>query len=250
MAGGKDQRMWMRFPIDMHRDPKVTRLSDAAFRVFFEMNGEARLEGNDGVFAVEDAEFRWPPEHLEALVKSHPREPLVVRDGDSYVLRRFARHQLTEADRAHLAQVSRENGRRGGRPRKNPETQNNPEVTQAYPSVTQAKAESESESEKELPPTPSQSSPVSERASEQTDVTDIHLGIISGMGVDASKVRAAIESELGQVPSSSDLARVCAVALTDRDESKKLRNATGYVVASVKNREDRGKWLKVLAGEA
>src|SRR5690606_28301188 len=92
----------------------------------------------------------------------------------------------------------------------------------------------------------SQSSYVSERASE-ADVTDLHLRVVQGMGVNAAKVRAAIEEELGQVASSADLSRLCATALTAA--KTKPKNPTGYVVTSIKNREDRGKWLKVLAGE-
>lgn len=145
----KDSRQWMRFPIDMHRDMKVERLSDSAFRVFFEMNGEARLEGNDGVFERADAEFRWPVTDLRELCSSHPTSPLVILDGERYVIRVYAKHQLTEEDRERLAEIARANGQKGGRPRKNPETQKNPDITQSKPRRTQAKAESESESESE-----------------------------------------------------------------------------------------------------
>lgn len=109
----KDERLWMRFPIDMHRDMKVTRLPVEVRWTFFEMNGEARLERNDGVFSHEDAEFRWPVEHLTALVASHPTEPLVVKTPDAYVLRRYAKHQFTEADREALADKRAEAGKAG-----------------------------------------------------------------------------------------------------------------------------------------
>ena len=82
----KDERLWMRFPIDMHRDPKVMRLDDKAFRTFFEMNGEARLEGNDGVFTIEDAEFLWDVRHLETLCVSHPIHPLLHRSEGTYTI--------------------------------------------------------------------------------------------------------------------------------------------------------------------
>jgi hypothetical protein len=154
----RDKRLFMTFPIDMHRHPKMLRLPPEVRWTFVEMNGEARLAGNDGVFAAEDAEFMWPREHLDALVASHPTRPLVLRQGDTYVIREFAEHQQTVAEIERLAEVSRQNGAKGGRPRKNPAgTQPKPKQvssgTQREPTGTQAKAESESESESEDPTT-------------------------------------------------------------------------------------------------
>jgi hypothetical protein len=139
----RDKRLFMTLPIDMHRHPKMLRLPPEVRWTFVEMNGEARLAGNDGVFAAEDAEFMWPREH---------------RQDDTYVIREFAEHQQTVAEIERLAEVSRQNGAKGGRPRKNPEgTQPKPKQvssgTQREPTGTQAKAESESESESEDPTT-------------------------------------------------------------------------------------------------
>lgn len=147
----RDARLYMTFPNDFHRHPKLQRLAPEVRWTFVEMNGEARIADNDGRFTAEDAEFMWPLEHLEALVSSHPTRPLVIRehnDGD-YVIRDYAEHQQTRAERERLAEVSRENGKKGGRPRKpeqNPdETQRVSLGTQPQPSGTQTKAESESE---------------------------------------------------------------------------------------------------------
>lgn len=115
-----DRRLYMTFPIDVHRHPKVRRLPADVRWTFVEMNGEARIADNDGVFAQEEAEFLWPVEHLQALVASHPTRPLVQFTDGRYVIRDYAEHQQTRAERERLAAVSRENGRKGGRPRKNP----------------------------------------------------------------------------------------------------------------------------------
>jgi hypothetical protein len=171
----KDERLWMRFPIDMHRHPLFLKLDPEVRWTFVEMNGEARIARNDGIFQEADAEFMWPVEHLTALVKSHPRRALVLHKDGCYIIREYGQHQFTEADREALAEVSRMNGKKGGRPRK-PETQQNPAVTQpgfgqvrngtqTNPEVTHSIAESESESEIETDSYNTGSvSPVSDRA--------------------------------------------------------------------------------------
>jgi len=150
----KDQRLFITLPIDIHRHPKLRNQPADVKWAFVEMNIEAVIAGNDGRFAAEDAEFLWPREVLDALVRTHPTRPLVVREhnGGDYVIREFAQHQMTTADRERRAEISRANGAKGGRPRRNPDgTQMKPGqvpfATQAEPSGTQMKAESESESE-------------------------------------------------------------------------------------------------------
>lgn len=135
----RDSRLYMTFPIDFHRHPKVRGLSDSAFRAFVESNGEARIAENDGHFEVDDAEFLWSAESLAELVASHPSRPLMIRDESGYVIRDYAEHQFTTADRERLAKISRENGAKGGRPPK-------PKETHAGSKKTQGKPESESES--------------------------------------------------------------------------------------------------------
>lgn len=130
----RDQRLYMTFPIDMHRHPKIERLDPAVRWTFFEMNGEARIADNDGTFLEADAEFMWPVDHLTALTNSHPSRPLVVHEDGFYKIRDYAEHQQTRAERERLAEVSRQNGRKGGRPRKNPEgTQPEPSQVSGAP---------------------------------------------------------------------------------------------------------------------
>jgi hypothetical protein len=144
----RDKRLYMTFPIDIHRHPKMLRLPGDVKWTFAEMNGEARIANNDGVFSAEDAEYLWPIEHLDALVKSHPKRPLVLREGDTYIIREYAQHQQTVADHEAVAERARVNGSKGGRPRKNPAiTQPVSDGLQSESHETQGKAESESESE-------------------------------------------------------------------------------------------------------
>ncbi|WP_045296215.1 hypothetical protein [Microbacterium trichothecenolyticum] len=166
----------MTFPIDFHRHPKLKRLPVEVRWTFVEMNGEARIADNDGVFTHEDAEFEWPIDHLERLVSSHPTRPLVVKTDTHYVIREFPEHQETKASREERRAKNAANGAKGGRPRKNPPgTQQKPSGlrvgTDSQANETQQKAESESESEDYYSPLESQSS--SNRASVSTDSFEI-----------------------------------------------------------------------------
>ena len=105
----RDSRLYMTFPIDFWTHPKVSRLSDAAFRAFVESNGHSRMRETDGVLEPEDAEFLWTPETLDELVRSHPSRPLMFKDdAGNYVLRDYAEHQFTKADRDDLSQKRKE----------------------------------------------------------------------------------------------------------------------------------------------
>lgn len=110
----RDQRMYMTFPIDIHRHPKLARLAPEVRWTFVEMNGEARIAENDGVFKKAEAEFMWPIEHLDALVNSHPQRPLLKRTKNAYFIRDYAEHQLTRSDREELSRKRREAGAKGG----------------------------------------------------------------------------------------------------------------------------------------
>lgn len=108
----RDSRLYMTFPIDFWMHPKVSRLSDAAFRAFVESNGHSRMRETDGVLEADDAEFLWSVEALAELVKSHPLRPLMIRnEGGDYVLRDYAEHQFTKADRDELTEKRARAGR-------------------------------------------------------------------------------------------------------------------------------------------
>lgn len=155
----KDKREWMRFPIDMHREQIITRLDPAVRWTFVEMNGEARIERNDGVFERDHAEFLWPVEHLTALVKSHPVDPLVSFADEKYVITKYAKHQFTEADREDLRAKRAAAGAAGGKAKASSSKglasakQTLASAKQKLANASKAKqnlAESESESDKEL----------------------------------------------------------------------------------------------------
>lgn len=103
----RDQRLYMTFPIDFWKHEKVRRLSDAAFRAFVEANGHSRERETDGVIESADAEFIWDASALQELCKSHPTRPLLFHDGDLYVIRDYAEHQFTKADRDDLSEKRR-----------------------------------------------------------------------------------------------------------------------------------------------
>jgi hypothetical protein len=52
----------------------------------------------------------WPGDVLAELTGSHPTRPLVARDGSDYVIRDYAEHQFTKADRDELTRKRREAG--------------------------------------------------------------------------------------------------------------------------------------------
>lgn len=103
----RDRRLYMTFPIDFWKHEKVRRLSDAAFRAFVEANGHSRERETDGVIESADAEFIWDASALQELCKSHPSRPLLFQDGETYVIRDYAEHQFTKADRDDLSDKRR-----------------------------------------------------------------------------------------------------------------------------------------------
>lgn len=148
----RDQRLYMTFPNDMWMHPKVAPLTDAAFRAFVEMNGYSRMQDLDGSIPLVMARRMWSKKAIDELAASHPDRPLVLVDEQHVVIRDYAEHQQTVAEREARAEVSRANGRKGGRPRKNPNgTQaESGQVCEENPDGTQAKAESETETDTPL----------------------------------------------------------------------------------------------------
>lgn len=134
----------MTFPNDIHRHPKITRLSLQARWAFVEMNGEARLADNDGLFSVEDALYLWPQEILDELCRSHPTRPLVVFDADAetYLIRDYAEHQQTRAEREELSRKRSSAGRLGGTSRAS--------AKQVLSNEKQSEAEIEIETKREI----------------------------------------------------------------------------------------------------
>ena len=148
----RDKRLYMTFPNDFPNHPKIMLLSDAAFRCFVEMNGYSRVQDLDGRIPVVIANHLWKQKPLVELMNNHPERPSLSIEGADYVIRDYAEHQQTRAQRQQVAEKNAANGAKGGRPKKNPtETQSlseqNPVGTRLE---TQTKAEIEIEIETEL----------------------------------------------------------------------------------------------------
>lgn len=143
-----DKRLYMTFPNDFWLHPKIAPLSVSAKWAFVEMNGYSRMHDLDGRIPVKLARHQWKPKVLAELVDSHPSRPLVILDGDEYVIRDYAEHQETRESIAKRTETNRANGAKGGRP-KNPKKTDSVtgSVRNGNPDITQPKAESESESD-------------------------------------------------------------------------------------------------------
>ena len=203
----RDARLYMTFPNDFHRHPKLTRLPVDVRWTFVEMNGEARIADNDGVFDVADAEFMWPLAHLEALVGSHPTRPLVTRDGDQYTIRDYSEHQQTREERDDLHAKRAAAGALGAAARV---SKRQASAKQVLSKVEQTYAESESESELEIHDL-SKTSKSRSRNKHASDVTDSYTSpTIRRMGnqagiIDAPALVAEILSWTGRDVSADRL---------------------------------------------
>lgn len=173
----RDQRLYMTFPIDFDEHPKVEGLSDSAFRAFVSMNGYSRRHGLDGRVPASTARRRWKPRALAELVASHPERPLVLLDGDTYVIRDYAEHQLTNADIEDLRKKRSDAGAKGGRARMRNQANASTDPKQML-EQTASTIQAESESEIERP-----------RLNESSREVDAHDGRDS---IDALKQRAKL----------------------------------------------------------
>lgn len=216
----RDSRLYMTFPIDFHRHPKVRALSDAAFRALVESNGESRIAETDGRLEASEAEWLWAKEVLDELVQSHPSRPLMFRDGDAYVIRSYSEHQFTTADKERLAQISRDNGAKGGRPR-NP---GKPAQVFSEPSGTQTQPESESESGLETKTTyVSQSSYVPER---EHPVDNTSRGVLQSYGLDPDGLRTLIHQHTQRAVTPAGAMRVAMWLL---EKGRNVKQPGAYV---------------------
>lgn len=111
----RDQRLYMTFPIDFWMHPKIEPLSDAAFRVFVEMNGYSRMQLLDGRIPRTYADRKWRKRAISELCANHPERPSLSVDGDDYVIWNYAEHQSTAADIEGLRAKRAAAGAKGGR---------------------------------------------------------------------------------------------------------------------------------------
>lgn len=228
----KDERLYMTFPNDMHRHPKIVRLPVEARWAFVEMNGEARLADNDGRFAAEDAEFQWSADVLAALLNSHPTRPLVVRDGTDYVIREYAKHQQTRADREELSRKRAEAGRKGGQAKGQASAKqvlSNSEADAGKQKQSQSQSQSQSH---QTITYVSESQSLDNRAREETDeLSSVQKSMAARAGLEVDRLRGKVLDQLG-----IRLKLVDALALGNHILSKRATppdRPTAYVLSSI-----------------
>lgn len=240
----KDKRLYMTFPIDIHRHPKMLRLDPAVKWAFVEMNGEARIAGNDGRFSATDAEYLWSSDVLDALLSSHPTRPLVVREGTDYVIRDYAEHQMTVAAIEDLRAKRSRAGRQGA------EATNGKRSANAGKSA--ASAEEIAASVRQNPAQGRQSSAEIESElkletsdSDLTDLSALELNARELSSEEIAGCRKVLE-KFG-VESRDELAAVTLVELLMEASPRPVANVVGYIVRCVQRSPQK---VKALAVEA
>lgn len=226
----RDARLYMTFPNDFPWHPKVSRLDPLAKWTFVEMNGYSRMNDLDGVIPAVDAEFMWEPGALEALAKSHPARPLVIRDGDNYVIRDYAEHQQTKAQRDELAQKRSEAGRKGGLAK----SQASASKRQADAGKEKQSQSPESESELEGLHTVSQSSHLGNREGGDGLTDAVAAEMVRALGVDPRRLVAHIEEHTGRSVTTVEAMSV-ATGILGRGDAKKPQ---AYVLGSITKSAD------------
>lgn len=240
----RDKRLYMTFPIDFHRHPKLARLPVDVRWAFVEMNGEARIADNDGMFEAEEAEFLWGRDVLDQLVGSHPSRPLVERVNGGYQIREFAEHQQTRADREARSATNSENGRKGGRPRKNrTETESVTTGNRTEPTETQSQSQSQSQSKSQRTDSITDQSSSTSRA--KTPAED--RSGESPVDKRIAAVRDAVSAKLGV-----ELHPIAALVLVERFEKRapdNVRSMPAYLKRCIDN-EDEFELQKLIHDQA
>jgi hypothetical protein len=224
----KDERLYMTFPNDFHRHPKLRNQPPEVKWAFVEMNGEARIADNDGRFSAEDAEFLWSPEILAALITSHPVRPLVIRDGTDYVIREYSKHQQTKADREALSAKRADAGRKGGLAK----AQANASKSQAD-GGKQKQSQSQSQSHQTTSYV-SESQSLDNRASEVTDEpseAEFKSIVADQYGIDVRRVRAHIIDKLGITLTPTNTVAVSVWILNKKPDPP--HSPTKYVLGAI-----------------
>ena len=157
----KDQRLYMTFPNDFWMHPKIAPLSTEAKWSFVEMNGYSRMQDLDGRIPAVMVHRMWASEVVTELIQSHPERPVILLDGDVYVIRDYAEHQQTTADREGLSSKRSDAGRAG---RAKQLAGKDQASAGQVPGQSWAETETETETTKEVLPSNAQIDPLFESA--------------------------------------------------------------------------------------
>ena len=110
----KDMRLFARIDLDYADHPKISRLSDSAFRAHVEMILYARKYKTDGIIPERFAK-RVATESLSELLANDPDSPSLIDLGDgTYELHGYADMNETREEIERRSRANSENGRRGG----------------------------------------------------------------------------------------------------------------------------------------
>jgi hypothetical protein len=117
----KDKRLYMTFPNDFWMHPKIAPLTVEAKWAFVEMNGYSRMQDLDGRIPAVMMHRMWASEVVAELCASHADRPLMFHDdaADEYVIRDYAAHQQTTADREEMSAKRSVSGKLGASKRWN-----------------------------------------------------------------------------------------------------------------------------------
>lgn len=224
----KDQRLYMTFPIEMPEHPKIKPLSDAAFRVIIEINAYSRRLGLDGRIPVNVAKAMWRPRALAELASNHPERPTLTVEGDVYVIRDYAEHQLTTQAIEELRRTRSESGRRGGKAKAS--------------AVASAKANAKQTGSKPLPESESES---------EIETSDTQLLDPVSLELDAREFTAeeieGFRKALDGFCELDDLGTATLVTLLMEASPRPVANVVGYIVRCVQRSPQK---VKALAVEA
>lgn len=219
MAADKDRRLFIRLDLDYADHPKIIGLSDAAFRAHITMMLYSRKYETDGILKKPIANrlgSQWDTDVLTELQENDSESPsLILRADGDYELHGFADMQETRAEIRARTERNRQNGARGGRPKKRKETQ---PVTDSVSgsgsdSGTQKKAEIETEIEIDIEVPKGTSSSEVEPVSVRPEVEALLDLLDEGLRKNGTKIP-------GRTKQNLDAARL----LLDRD---------GYTVTQV-----------------
>lgn len=227
-----DKRLYMTFPNDFWQHPKIELLSDNAFRAFVEMNGYSRMQDLDGRIPVEVVKRRWKPRSVTELVNSHPERPVLLREGDEYVIRDYAQHQMTKASRDSLSEKRAKAGAKGGKARANAKQLLEPEGKQ-----NEAESESELETDDDITRDP-QTSHLGEVVASGTQYSDDLVERAEKRGIlNLPATHQLLQKAVGEVFLSPAGAIRLATAVADKAKEP-VQKVDAYVASACRNSPD------------
>jgi hypothetical protein len=259
----KDDRLYMRFPIEFPDDPKIAPMSTEAKWALVEMVAYSRRQNLDGVIPRKYAEHRWG-DVLDELLEADAESPFLTYDEVyGYTLTKYDKHQFTSNDLAQLRERKSQAGRKGAAKRWHGDDS---AIAAAMADASQSDdrahgkkwPESESESELELETSLTDvTNSVGQSPTQSADsLTDDQVRLVTkakehalALGVaDLPAIREYFESKLGLAFNLGQAAELCDWVLgKSKAGSSNVGNPTGYIRDAVRKSapewRDRAKQL-------